>query len=163
MITRIESALLAAEKWGLCALLAVMISLSFLQVVLRGFFSAGLLWADTFLRHLVVWACFLGAALAAGEEKHFAFDALSRLLTGTARRAARLAVSLACAAVCAWLACASWSFFADEFRSDGALFSVASMTVPAWTFALAYPAGFILLSVHYAIKALLARAPRPNG
>ena len=56
------------------ALLAVMVTLAFAQVILRHF-GLGLLWGETVLKHLVVWTGFLGAALAAASEKHFAWEA----------------------------------------------------------------------------------------
>ncbi|MDE2237792.1 MAG: TRAP transporter small permease subunit, partial [Elusimicrobia bacterium] len=49
-----------------------MSSLAFLQVLRRELFGSGALWADPLLRSLVLWVGFLGAALAAAEDKHFA-------------------------------------------------------------------------------------------
>lgn len=152
----LERGLASAEKLLLAALLAVMVALSFLQVVLRGAFSAGLLWADTFLRHLVLWAGFLGAAAAAAEGKQFAMDAALRALGGNARRAVEGLSHAVCASVCALLGRASWRFLADEYASGGILFSVGSLHVPGWLFETILPAGFALLGIHYLIKLALA-------
>lgn len=152
----LERGLASVEKVLLAALLALMVSLSFLQVILRGVFSAGLLWADTFLRHLVLWAAFLGAAAAAVEGKQFAMDAAHRAIKGRTRRAVEGLSHAVCVAVCALLARASWRFLADEYRHGGVLFSVGGLHVPGWTFEVILPAGFALLLVHYLIKLALA-------
>lgn len=152
----LERRLMGLEKALLTALVLVMAVLSFAQVLLRGFFSAGILWADTFLRHLVLWVAFLGAAAAAGEDKQFAMDAAQRLFSGRARALVHSVGHAFAAAVCALLARASWTFFEGEYRSGAVLFSAAGMQVPTWAFELILPAGFALLCAHYLIKLVLA-------
>ena len=73
-LQRAERLLARGEGIALVALLAVMVTLAFAQVVLRHF-GAGLLWGETLLKQLVMWTGFLGAALAAESEKHFAWEA----------------------------------------------------------------------------------------
>lgn len=157
-LRRLERGLLAAEKWALVGLLGVMVTLSFLQVLLRGAFSAGLLWADTLLRHLVLWVGFLGASVAAGEGKQFAMDATARALSGRLKAAAGILVHLFTAAVCALMARASWTFLAAEYAdwardpARGILFSAGPLRVPGWVFELILPAGFALLALHYLLR-----------
>ncbi len=156
LLERAEGGLLGAEKVLLSALIVFMASLSFLQVVLRGAFSSGFLWADTLLRHLVLWVGFLGAGVAAAQDKQFSIDAASRLLPGGLRPAASLLGHAFAAAVCLLLGNASWKFFLEEYSSAGVLFTAAGVHVPQWTAALALPAGFALLALHYLLKAALA-------
>ncbi|HBL18646.1 MAG TPA: hypothetical protein DD417_18275 [Elusimicrobia bacterium] len=155
-IAAIERLLMSGERAFLIALVVVMVALSFLQVVLRSFFSAGLLWGDTFLRSLVLWVGFLGAALAAAEDRQFSMDALLRLLNGRTRAVVELVVHSFTAAVCWFLILASWSFFLGEFESGGTLFSIGAHEVPAWPFETILPLGFALLLLHYVLKAVLA-------
>ncbi|MFH1726292.1 MAG: TRAP transporter small permease subunit [Elusimicrobiota bacterium] len=152
----LERWLMGAEKALLIAFIVVMVVLSFLQVVLRGLFSSGLLWADTFLRHLVLWVGFLGAALAASGDKQFAMDAATRLLSGRLRSGVQLLCHAFTALVCGFLASASWTFLRDEFGAGAVLFSVGGLHVPSWVFEVILPAGFLLLLVHYAVKAACA-------
>jgi TRAP-type C4-dicarboxylate transport system permease small subunit len=152
----LEKRLLGLEKAALALLLLTMIALSFLQVVLRGVFSSGLLWADTFLRHLVLWIGFLGAAAASAQDRHFAMDAAERVFSGRAKAAAQLACALFIAAVCILLAQASRAFLADERAAANILFSIGETHVQAWPFQTILPAGFFLLALHHLIKAVLA-------
>ncbi|MFH2203178.1 MAG: TRAP transporter small permease subunit [Elusimicrobiota bacterium] len=153
----IERRLLQAEKYILIAFLLVMVSLSFVQVVLRGLFSGGFLWADTFLRHLVLWVGFFGAAVAAGENKQFAMDAAARALQGRMKAACEIVAYLFTTIVCGFLTRASWAFLIEERATGGVLFSIgASLQVPSWYFEIILPVGFALLLVHYALKIIIA-------
>lgn len=140
----------------ICLILGVMVCLSFAQVILRQFFGLGLLWGDTFLRHIVLWVGFLGAARATVDEKHFGFELLHDKLGPGARGAARLATSAACAAL-AW---ASWKFVLDEKASGSHLFSIGSYQAPAWVFALIVPLGFALVGLHSLLRLAIAENRR---
>jgi TRAP-type C4-dicarboxylate transport system permease small subunit len=157
VIHSIERGLLALERALLSALLVVLVVLSFLQVVLRGGFSAGLFWADVFLRHLVLLIGFLGAGVAVAEGKMFSFDAAAHVLKGRLKRTAALLVNLFAAAASAALASAAWRFFLDEYRSKGVLFSAFGISVPQWVFVACVPFGFALIALHH-----LLRAARPE-
>lgn len=151
-----ERRLAALEQGLLAVLLVVMVGLSFLQVALRGLFDGGFLWADTFLRHLVLWAAFLGACLAAADGKQFAMDAAERVMPGRVKAGVHLVLHLLTAAVCALMAAASWTFLLQEKEGAATLFSVGSWHVPGWWFELILPGGFALLAVHYLLRAALA-------
>ncbi|MBI3296834.1 MAG: TRAP transporter small permease subunit [Elusimicrobia bacterium] len=153
-----ERGLAAFEQALLSAMLLAMVALSFSQVVLRGF-SAGILWADTFLRHLVLWLGFLGAALAAVDDKQFAMDAAFRLMSRRTRAAVQGVLHVLTAGVSALMAKASWTFFQQEREASAVLFSVGDRLVPAWWFETILPAGFALLCLHYLLKAALAADP----
>jgi TRAP-type C4-dicarboxylate transport system permease small subunit len=154
-LRRFERGLLAAEKWVLVTIVVVMVLLSFLQVILRGFFSVGILWADTFLRHLVLWIGFIGAAVAASENKQFAMDAANRVLKGKTKALVGIITHLFTLVVSGVLAKASWQFFCDEKASKAVLFSIGDLHVQTWLFELILPGGFILIAVHYTIKLVL--------
>ena len=157
-LRRLERALVAIETGLLVAIVCGIVALSFLQVALRGLFSTGLLWADTLLRHLVLWVGFLGAAAAASADKQFAMDAAARALSGRAKAAASALTSAFTALVCAILARASWTFLREEFgvwsedHARGVLFSIGDFHCPGWIFELILPAGFALLALHYLLK-----------
>ena len=138
--------------------MAFLVLMSFLQVALRSLFSSGILWADTLLRHLVLWVAFLGAGLAAASDRQFALDLSSRFLKGRIKSAVLLACHCFTVAACIFLARASILFFREEYAQGGALFSAGGFRVPAWAFELILPAGFALLALHYLIKAALAAA-----
>lgn len=157
MIRSLERGLLAAERAVLTALLVALVVLSFVQVVLRGGFSAGLLWADIFLRHLVLLIGFLGAGVAVAEGKMFSFDAASHVLRGGLKRAAGLLAHLFAAGASAALAAAAWRFYLEEYRSKSVLFTALGLEVPQWVFAAAVPFGFALLALHHLLQAACPR------
>jgi TRAP-type C4-dicarboxylate transport system permease small subunit len=68
------------EVLMLSTLLGIMMLLSCWQILLRTFFSSGLLWADPLLRYLVLWCGMLGAVSAAGQGKHIAIDLIGNRL-----------------------------------------------------------------------------------
>ena len=76
----IHRTLIICEKTALVILLASMILLSFSQVILRNFFSLGIIWAGDVLRAEVIWVTFIGAALATEYKRHIRIDVLSRLI-----------------------------------------------------------------------------------
>lgn len=151
-IRRAEAAVLACERAVVVALLIFTVGVAFLQVVLRGVFSAGLLWADTLLRHLVLWLGFLGAALATFERRQFAMDALVRKLRPGPRRRVHAGVHAVSALVAACLLWASVKFLKEEFASPSPLFTAGGVAVPAWTIELILPVGFLLLLFHTSIR-----------
>lgn len=156
-LRKLERWLLGAEKFLLIGLILVIVSLSFLQVVLRGLLAGGFLWADTFLRHLVLWVGFLGAAVAAGENKQFAMDAAARVFKGRTKAVLESIAHAFTIAVCAFMAHASWKFMIMEREFAGPLFSIGDkIHVPIWYFEIILPVGFALILAHYTIKLIMA-------
>ena len=153
-----EDGLSKAERAMLYIIFAALVTLAFLQVVLR-FFSFGFVWADVLVRQLVLWAGFLGAAIAAREERHFAVDAVARLLPEKVFFAlcqlGRAGASIAC--VC--LAWASGMFVRDEWQSGSMLFSGQGLKLPSAFVELILPVSFLLIAFHFAMR--LKDPPRP--
>lgn len=169
-IREAEALLLRLEGGLLVAILSFMVVMSFAQVVLRQLFGTGLLWADTLLRHLVLWVGFLGASLAAAQGKHFAWEPPEPAPAGGAKPPAgttlpcsgsalrRLAAQLCAALVAALLVKASWRFLLEERAAGAVLFHAGPVAAPAWIFAAIIPAGFALVGLHLLLRALEAAA-----
>jgi TRAP-type C4-dicarboxylate transport system permease small subunit len=162
-LRKAESALLGLQSAVLVAVLLFLVGMSFLQVALRQFFGGGILWCDTLLRHLVLWVGFLGAARAAAEEKHFAFEALTEHLPARLRGPAAAAARLTAITVALFLAKASWSFMLEERAAGTALFAVGRTAVPGWPFAAILPIGFLLAALHTALRFWLAKVPEEEA
>ena len=148
----LSSFLQSLERAVIIALLGVMILLSFSQLILRNFFSQGLLWADPFLRHLVLWIGFLGASLATQHEKHINIDMLTRFASPKVANYIHILTNAYAAIVCAFLARAGWTFLASEMESAEVLFTIGRSEFPAWWFQTIIPAGFVLMSFRFAIR-----------
>ena len=129
-----------------------MIALAFGQVVLRRF-GDGLLWGDTLLKQLVMWTGFLGAALAAESEKHFAWEAANLGAPPRWKAPLRLLASLSAAAVCALLLQAAWRYAADDRAAGETLTTIGTISIPSWIAAAGIPGGFALLLAHMLFKA----------
>jgi TRAP-type C4-dicarboxylate transport system permease small subunit len=142
------------EKVLLTVLIVAMATITCLQVILRSVFSAGILWADVFSRHLVLWVGFLGAGVAAAQNKHFATDAIDRVFSERVQSFTHLAIHLFTATVCGFLTKAAIVFIADEFEASKVLFSVGGLHVPAAIYEIILPGGFLLLMSHYLLKSL---------
>jgi len=131
----------------LVTVLSAMVILAFLQVVLRNLFSEGILWGDTFLRHLVLWVGFLGASLATREKKHINIDLFTRFLKGKIKLFIISIVNLFAAVVCWFLTSAAWTFVMDEKSYNTILFN----DIPAWYFQIIIPVGFLLMTFRFTI------------
>ena len=143
ILARIETALLIS-------LLTFMISLAFLEVILRNFFSYGIVWGDIFLRYLVIWIALLGASLATREGRHINIDIISRYLSWTWKTLTEVVVNIVSATVCIFLSIAAWKFITDEWQSGGILFN----NIPAWIMEIILPSAFILITFRFIIRAI---------
>jgi len=147
-ILKAERGLLSVERALLVLLVGGMIALSFMQVVLRLFHANSLLWADPLLRHMLLWAGFFGAALAAASQKHFALDVFIKKLPRPAYKTAIILSRLFACAVCAILAAASVKFLRDEAQAGTILFTMGSLEMKAVWLESILPLGFILVGLH---------------
>ena len=153
------------EKVLLSVMLAAIIMVGFLQIVLRNFFDTGLPWGDSFVRYLVLWVGFIGAALATREGSHINIDVFSRWLTGVSQTANKLLVHLFSCLICAILTYASLTFIRNERLIGGTVF----FDLPVWLLQLVLPATFALMSLRYAMVAasdiadLIDRGPTPES
>lgn len=150
MLKRLLAGLHRAEDLLLAALLGSLLLLALLQIGLRLFFETGLVWAEPVSQMGVLWLALLGALGAARSHRHIAIDALPRLLPPLARRGAWCLSQLATATICGLLAWYGWGMVQLEREAP----SVFVEGVASWWPMLAFPAGFGLLSLRFAIASL---------
>jgi len=144
VVNKIEGAVLIL-------LLIIMLLMAFVQVVLRNFFSGGIVWGDILLRHLVLWIGFLGAALATSGERHLNIDALTRYLPEQLKGAVAAIANIFAAFVCFLLFRASLTFIEFEIANKNNVFG----EIPSWFAQIIIPVGFALLTFHFIIRAIL--------
>ncbi len=154
MLKTLESFLERIEKTALIVLFCTMLGLSFVQVILRAGFSTGLLWADVFLRHLVLWVGFLGAVLAVNQKKHFAMDVLVHFFPRKLQCAIEVLADLFAIFVLYYLCVGAVNFFKDDAQSGSILFGIGAFQMPSAWMNVIIPAAFILMAVHFAFKTL---------
>jgi TRAP-type C4-dicarboxylate transport system permease small subunit len=138
-----------------------MVSLTFIQVILRSLFiyahvgwannlMGSLDWAEPFVRLLVLWVTFLGASLVTGENKHIKIDLLTQILPSPWLPLLDVLLSLAGALVAALMLKASLFYVGTEMSFGGNLF----LNVPNWIGQLILPVGFLLICFRFLMRAL---------
>lgn len=161
LLERLERGVALVERWAAIALLAFMVTLGFVQIVLRTLFHSGFPWADELLRQLVLWVGFLGASLATRYSKgHISIDLVGRFLSPEAtRRVGRFGDVLG-AVVCAWLAWASVGFVRANVGERA-----AGLPLPIWVLQSVLPFAFGAIAVRLFLKAVTGRSAesRPLG
>ena len=139
-----------AEDTLLIGALASMLLMALLQIVLRNFFDAGLLWAESFLRILVLWVAMLGAMVATRERNHINIDALSRLLTVKQRKVLGLVTGLFSAGICGLVAYHAVEFVRYEYEDETTAFGV----VPTWICQAIIPFGLGVMAWRFLLQAI---------
>ncbi len=118
------------------------------QIILRNLFDSGLLWAESFLRILVLWVAVLGAMVATREKNHINIDALSRLVKGRWLLLTTVATAWFAAAICFTTAYYSVEFIQYEYE-DG---TIAFAEVPTWLCQSIIPFGFAVMGLRFVIS-----------
>lgn len=149
IIHKLENSLLVVA-------LISMLTMALVQIFLRNFFDSGILWAESFLRILVLWVGVLGAMVATREDNHINIDVISRYLSSTWQKIARLIGNLFAAVICALVSWHSLTLVQFEYVDETIAFGV----VPMWICQAILPVGFGIMSLRFvinALKGLLAR------
>lgn len=141
------------EAGVIALLLGSLVILGSTQIVLRNFFHSGLLWADPFMRHVVLWLGCLGAAAATSEVRHIHIDVFTRLLPERARPARRAVVYTATAAAAFALGVAALRLVVDE-RAFG---DVAFGGLPVWALQTVLPFSLFLISYRSLFNMFIGR------
>ncbi len=142
-ISRIESVLLVA-------IVLFMIVLSFLQVVLRNFFSGGITWADVCLRNLVLWVGFIGASLATKENRHITVDVVTKFVSPLFREMADLLASAVSVIIGCVFVYASVRFVISEYEAQ----TIAFLRIPFWVVQMIIPFGFAMITFRFMLKVI---------
>ena len=136
------------ENWVIASLVMFLVVFSLVQIILRNFFSTGLIWGDSLLRQMVVWVSLLGAARAAAENKHIQIDLLPKLLPAASARVLGIISNFFAAAVSATLLYASFTFVQNEMSSG----TMAFNDVPNWWLETAFPLSFALMTIRFGVQ-----------
>ncbi len=139
-----------AEDSLLIGALVSMLVMALVQILLRNFFDAGLLWAESFLRILVLWLAMLGAMVATRESNHISIDLVSRFLPETPRKFATLISYLFSAAVCGAVAYHAVLFIQFEYEDQ----TIAFASVPTWLCQSIIPIGFGVMALRFTFHGL---------
>jgi len=147
--------LLKTETGLLVGMLLLMVTIAVIQIVMRNFMGAGLIWAESLLRITVLWLALIGAMVASRTNRHIAIDVLVDKLPSSIRykvmRLSRGLTSLICFTV-AWY---SLKFVIDEYQYGGIAFGF----VPHWLCEAIIPFSLGIIGIRYFVSALLIKTP----
>ncbi len=143
MLNRIESVLVACNRWVLIVLLLLMACIVFANVVLRYTTGDSLVWAEEVARHLMIWGTFLGAGLVLRFGGHVAIDNLHQAVSTPVARALRTVVVVGIGAFALVMTYSSILYvWATRFQTT------AATDIPmSWVYS-AMPVGFFLIFIH---------------
>jgi TRAP-type C4-dicarboxylate transport system permease small subunit len=145
------------EDGVLVLLLLAMIAVAVTQIVLRNGFDGGLLWADSFLRVLVLWIGLAGAMAASRNHRHINIDVIGRFLPPRAAQAAAVFSALFTTVVAGLLAWNTLAFVRLEYEAPSPAFA----SVPTWVCESIMPFAFAVIALRYLILAGLTLAGAP--
>ena len=136
------------ENIALISALISMLGIAVVQIFLRNFLDSGFLWAESFLRILVLWVAMLGAMVATREKNHIAIDAMSRYLSLPVQKGARLLTNLFSAVICGTVAWYSFAYVQLEYEDQ----AIAFLNVPTWLCQTILPFGFAVIALRFSIS-----------
>lgn len=150
-----------AEGWLIIVFLGLMVTLTFLQVLLRDLFTfahiqwansvMGLMdWTEPMVRLFVLWLTFLGASLLTDERKHIKIDLMSTLLPQNWQPFRELILCLTCAIIMSLMVKASVGYIKLEMEFGEALF----LSIPTWAGQLILPIGFSMILFRFILQGI---------
>lgn len=161
ILRSIDKAIGRLEGWLIVAFLGTMVTLTFVQVLLRALHRHAHMgwanalvgqidWSEPLVRLLVLWTAFLGASLITGENKHIKIDILSDLLPRRWLPLRELLLSIACMVVAVLMVKASMGYIRMEMTFGARPF----LGIPTWLGQIILPAGFSLLLFRFLVRGL---------
>jgi TRAP-type C4-dicarboxylate transport system permease small subunit len=141
----------------IAVLLASLIFFGCLQIVLRNFFQRGIVWADPFMRHVVLWLGCLGGAVATTRIRHITIDVLTRYLSGPLEVLRDKVVYLATAVASSILGLAALGLVIQEQEYGAKAF----LFVDTWVAQAILPIAFFLITYRSLLNMFLGRKAKP--
>ena len=142
-------ALRLVEDLVAAAALAGMVVLPLLEIAVRRVFGVGVPASGPIVQHLVLWVAFLGAAIAARDDKLLALATGTFIPEGRIRRAASIFAAAVACGVAGLLAWGAVQLVLTE-RETG---STIGAHIPVWTTQLVLPVGFVLVALRLVRRA----------
>lgn len=138
-----ERVMITGNRWIVIAMMAVMATLVFMNVVSRYIFNHSIIWAEEMSQYLMVWVAFLGAGLALRQGRHVAIEILQDRLPSTARRMTRHLVALLLIVFMGILIVLGFQFARFAWDQETPV-----LNIPLGIPYLAVPIGALLLLIH---------------
>ena len=161
VLKNMDRALAKIEGWLIVIFLWLMITLTFLQVILRSLYTHAHIewanvilgqvdWVDPLARLLVLWVTFLGASLLTGDKRHIKIDLLTTLLPPKWQPFRGLILSIVSVLISALMLKASIDYIKMEMAFGGYLF----LNLSTWVSQLILPAGFSMILFRFFLRGI---------
>lgn len=139
------------EAFLLSLCLGLMVFMVLFQIILRNFFSSGIVGGDTIVRHMLLWVGFLGAGLATRGGVHIRIDIASKVLNPKGIKIAQVLTDIFSVIICSLLVYASYGFVKIAYESSDTLLF---MDIPIWMMESIIPIGFLVMTLRFASKGI---------
>jgi TRAP-type C4-dicarboxylate transport system permease small subunit len=159
VLKKIYQVLLKTETGLLVGLLIMMITIAVIQIFMRNFMGAGLIWAESLLRIIVLWLALLGAMVASRNGEHIAIDVLINKLPEKFRRLMIRLVRISTSCICFVVAGYGLKFVVDEYEYGGIAFGF----VPHWACEAIIPVALFIIAIRYLVAGILLDEPKVEG
>ena len=147
------------EDGALVVALTLILAFALIQILLRNLDDDSILWADPFVRVLVLWVTMLGAMVATREGRHIGIDLLARYLPAQWLAWLTLTNGLIASGVCGLLAWYTLDLVIIEYEGQASQFA----DVPTWLCQTIMPFGFAVMSVRFLVSGILAPWRKVTG
>ena len=141
--SRFERHLVKANRAIVFAMMSVMATLVFVNVVTRYVFNFSIIWAEEVSQYLMIWIAYLGAGLALREGRHVAVEMLQDRLPTALSRRVRMAVGGLVLAFLGAVTVLGFQFVVFVWNQETPVLNI-SLGIPS----LAIPIGALLFAVH---------------
>jgi TRAP-type C4-dicarboxylate transport system permease small subunit len=150
-LRQLRDGLVWIETWLAAGSLLLLLGLAVVQILARNLFDTGIADADSLTRYLVLYVTFFGAAVAVERDRHIKIDVCCVMLPTRALHTLYRPMHAIAALVCGVLAAAAVRFWVDawQFAPPHERWQVLA--------ALVIPVGFALLTLQFALAALLGQ------
>ena len=149
------------EKWLAIISFSLMITFSFLNVLLRALYTKfdiefantllnRLDWSEPFARLMVLWVTFIGASLLTKDNRHIRIDLMGHFLSPLFKKIREIALAVACLVICFLMLRASIGYISMEMQYG----TSSLMGISAWKWQLIIPFGFCMMLFRFIVNLL---------
>jgi TRAP-type C4-dicarboxylate transport system permease small subunit len=140
-----------AESALLVFFLALIVIISFSQIILRNFFTS-ITWFDSLLKYSVLWAGMIAAAIATYDNKHIKIDIIGRFTKGRLKIIAEAITNVFAFIVCFGLFIGFIIYIATiEYPSTD---EPPFLNIHRWELLLVLPVSFFVMSIRFLIHSI---------
>ena len=126
--------------------LALIVIISFSQIILRNFFTS-VTWFDSLLKYSVLWVGMIAAAIATYDNKHIKIDIIGRFTTGKLKIIVEIITNFFAVIVCFGLFIGFVIYISTiEYPSTD---EPPFLNIRRWVLLLVLPVSFFVMSIRF--------------